>query len=212
MSEEVLCVPTSLLHECGYFEGFTSSVHRYEKLFNAESQDFQRRSVAETNELAKQLIPYVIIVQNGSIAAYRRGASSGEKRLHGKRSIGFGGHINPVDANASSSLPVCIDWPWPSWAYLNGMLRELTEELRFSNMPSTDLKLPIVGLINDDSSPVGRVHLGVVHVLQLELPASVIPREDAISDMGWHTDRQLCSDYEDFEEWSRYCLLKKPWL
>ena len=74
--------------------------------------------------------------------------AGGDARLHGKASIGVGGHLNPVDDGED--------------ALMAGLRREWHEELETDWEPEFEL----VGLLNDDSNPVGAVHLGVVFVVE----------------------------------------------
>jgi predicted NUDIX family phosphoesterase len=144
----------------------------------------------------KQLIPYVIIRHTDAagvvqVFQYTRGRGQGEKRLHAKRSVGIGGHISSDDENANSSVH----------PYDEGMRRELDEEVIIDS-PSTQ---QCVGLINDDESPVGRVHLGVVHILDLQRP-NVRPHEADILECGFRPVQEMLRDLDGFETWSQICL------
>ena len=86
-------------------------------------------------------------------------------------------------------------------AYEEGMRRELEEEV----IIETPYRGQLVGLINDDETEVGRVHLGVVHVFDVERPA-VRPREDEIIDAGFRPVEELLADLPRFESWSQICL------
>ncbi|HEX5103194.1 MAG TPA: NUDIX domain-containing protein, partial [Pirellulaceae bacterium] len=108
--------------------------------------------------------------------------------LHAKRSIGVGGHISADDASAAS-------------AYEEGMRRELAEEV----VIETPYRGRLVGLINDDETEVGRVHLGVVHLFDVERPA-IRPREDEIIEAGFLPVDDLLNDLPRFESWSQICL------
>jgi predicted NUDIX family phosphoesterase len=119
---------------------------------------------------------------------YTRGKGQGEARLHAKRSIGIGGHISADDAAQAS-------------AYDEGMRRELEEEVSID----TPYQSRLAGLINDDESEVGRVHLGVVHLIDVEQPA-VQPRESEIIDAGFRPVGELLADLVKFETWSQICL------
>lgn len=105
---------------------------------------YLERSVAETDPSFKQLIPYVVVRDGGDVFLMHRTDAGGDARLHGRASIGVGGHLNPVDDGED--------------ALLAGLRREWDEELDAPWDP--DFRL--VGLLNDESNPVGSVHLGVV--------------------------------------------------
>jgi predicted NUDIX family phosphoesterase len=194
-TEKVLVVPTELFHELGYFQGFTEEVNLYiDKLFSPENTSYRPRSEMEQDPSFKQLIPYVIfkyVNEDGevSIFQYTRGNGQGEKRLHAKRSIGVGGHISSDDAEAN------LD------PYREGMRRELEEEVAI-NCKYED---QCVGMINDDETEVGKVHLGVVHVFTVESP-DVSPREDDISEAGFLQLSEIRENLEHFESWSQIAL------
>jgi predicted NUDIX family phosphoesterase len=81
------------------------------------------------------------------------------------------------------------------------MRRELAEEV----IIETPYRGRLVGLINDDETEVGRVHLGVVHLFEVERPV-VRPREDEIIDAGFRPVEELLADLSRFETWSQICL------
>jgi predicted NUDIX family phosphoesterase len=196
-SERVLVVPTAVFHRLGHFQGFTPKVNDYlPELFRAEHISYQPRQQVEQDPSFKQLIPYVVFRhRNGdrreSVFQYTRGAGQGEGRLHRKRSVGIGGHISSTDAeNGLSGDP-----------YQEGLRRELDEEV----LIDTPYHGQCVGLINDDLTEVGRVHLGVVHLFDVERPA-VQPRESEIIECGFRPVEEMLADLSGFETWSQICL------
>jgi len=185
--EHVLVVPTLLFHEVGYFQGFNPEMRPYLKtLLDPAMMRFMPRSAAEEDPSYKQLIPYCVFTCNGHVFQYTRGSGVGESRLKAKRSIGVGGHISKEDA-AGGQDP-----------YQTGLARELEEEVEF---PSEE----IVGMINDDETPVGQVHLGVVHLFRLKEP-KVHPREPSMTDVGFVTPAELARERDRLETWSQICL------
>ena len=124
---------------------------------------FRARRDVEDDPGFKQIIPYVIFRSGDAVFTYRRGKQQGESRLHSLRSLGVGGHVAEEDADGQSTLD----------AYELALRRELDEEVAIGS----EGVLSRVGLINDDGNPVGAVHLGVVHVYDLESP-SIKPREE----------------------------------
>ena len=193
-TERVLVVPASLLHRLGYFQGFSSDVDRYlEQLFSPQHTSYRARGEMEHDPSFKQLIPYVIFRHTDPsggqyLFRYTRGTGQGEQRLHRKQSIGIGGHISSDDADEINP-------------YEEGMRRELAEEVDIR----TPYRAKCVGLINDDQTEVGKVHLGVVHIFDVEDP-DVRPREDEIVDAGFVPLQQLLSDTDRLESWSQICL------
>jgi predicted NUDIX family phosphoesterase len=196
LTEHVLVVPTELFRSLGYFQGFSTDIDRYLKqLLSPQVTSYRPRSEMETNPNFKQLIPYVIFTTQAAdgrllVFQYTRGTGQGESRLHSKRSVGVGGHISIDDRICEDAVP-----------YAEGMRRELEEEVAI-NCPYTER---CVGLINDDETPVGQVHLGVVHLVELERP-TIEPREADLLDSGFVRVEELLGDLSRFETWSQYCL------
>jgi predicted NUDIX family phosphoesterase len=190
MDEEVLVIPTTVFHAAGLFQGFCQDADYYTPLlFRSEHFQFLPRSKAETDPAFKQLIPYVVLRHGDDVFCYRRGKAGGEQRLHALRSIGVGGHIGKADI-ADNDL-----------SYRRAMLRELEEEI--------DLRCKYqercLGIINDDSTPVGQVHLGIVHLFHLE-GRVISPREDALRDGQLLSLAVLKNCRHEFETWSQFVL------
>jgi predicted NUDIX family phosphoesterase len=196
-TECVLVVPTALFRELGYFQGFTAQIDRYlPALFSPEHTSYRPRHEVEEDPSFKQLIPYVVFrhrdPQGGThVFQYTRGKGQGEGRLHSKRSVGIGGHISADDVAAGGHSTV----------YEEGMRRELAEEVAID----TPYTQRCVGLINDDRSDVGRVHLGVVHLFDVERPG-VRALEPEIIEAGFRPIDQILADTSGFETWSQICL------
>lgn len=195
-TEHVLVVPTAEFHRLGHFQGFSSDIARYlPALLEPRLVSYRARSDMEADPSYKQLIPYVVFRYRDAagrvnVFQYTRGKGQGESRLHAKRSIGIGGHISSDDASAVGSHP-----------YEEGLRRELEEEV----LINTPYRAKCVGLINDDETEVGRVHLGVVHIYDVETP-DVAPREDDICNTGFVPVEELLANRDGFETWSKICL------
>ncbi len=196
-TEHVLVVPTEVFHGIGHFQGLTTEVSKYlDELLSPEHVSYRARSEMEEDPSFKQLIPYVIFRHTTaegivSVFQYTRGKGQGEQRLHHKRSIGIGGHISSDDATSDTDLD----------PYREGMQRELAEEV-FIRTPYQD---QLVGMLNDDETAVGKVHLGIVHIFDVETQ-DVAPRENEIVDSGFEPVERLLADLEGFETWSAICL------
>lgn len=118
------------------------------------------RPRAEEDAAFKQLIPYVVVRDGERIFLMERTEAGGDARLHGKASIGVGGHLNPVDAGQDGLMA--------------GLRREWAEELEAGWEP----EFALVGLLNDDTNPVGSVHLGIVFTVEAAgRPVAVRERE-----------------------------------
>lgn len=193
--EEVLVVKRELLEELAKFQGMrVEGVDDVVSvLLSEENHFFLDRAAAEEDPSHKQLIPYCIFKCGDRVLHYTRGKAGGENRLHAKISVGVGGHINPVDMGEGRQGAA---------AYYAAVQREIDEELEIAG----DYEMRIVGLLNDDSNPVGQVHLGVVHLVELE-NEEVSSREDALTDLSWATLDELKGDlFERLETWSQLCV------
>lgn len=196
-TEHVLVVPTKVFHGIGHFQGLNTEVSKYlDELLSPEHVSYRARSEMEEDPSFKQLIPYVIFRHTTaagvvSVFQYTRGKGQGEQRLHHKRSIGIGGHISSDDATSDTDLD----------PYREGMQRELAEEV----IIRTPYRDQLVGMLNDDETAVGKVHLGIVHIFDVETQ-DVAPRENEIVDSGFEPVERLLADLEGFETWSAICL------
>lgn len=193
--EQVLVIPTEKFHKLGYFQGLKALVDDMyiRKLLDPAHTMYKPRDEMEENPNFKQLIPYVIVRyldDFSKIFCYVRAKSGGEKRLHSRRSLGIGGHINISDKKTSTSNP-----------YNAGMKRELAEEIEIGTSYSNE----IIGVLNDDSNKVGQVHLGIVHIIDVTEP-KVKPLESSIQSGRFYPVTELLQDLESFENWSRIIL------
>ena len=176
--EQVLVIERKVIEQLGTFHGLAFDVDRYlDSIFVQGIPRFMPRSQAEQDSSYKQLIPYVIMAHQGKYFSYIRGRRAGESRLVGNRSIGLGGHINPVDADNSPLFAYLYE------NYLMAVKREVTEEVSVE----TTYTDSIVALLNDDSNEVGSVHLGIVHYWKL-------------------TSDELQQARDTLETWSQLCL------
>lgn len=192
--EHILVVPTSRFHELGYFQGFCPEPEKYfTELMNREFISYRPRPEMEEDPSFKQLIPYVIFRYKGEdgvtkLFSYSRGKGNGEARLTSKWSVGIGGHISSVDDAENNP-------------YRDGMRRELEEEVKID----TEYTDACVGLINDDETEVGKVHLGVVHIFDVQQPL-VQSAEDVICEAEFRPVDELLGMIDRFESWSQIAL------
>ena len=193
--EQVLVIKREVFDKIGTFHGLMFDVERYlEKIFAPGVCSFMQRSLAEKNPSFKQLIPYVIMGYDGKYLNYVRGKRAGETRLVSKRSIGIGGHINPVDAMSMFNTNFYH-------TYLDAVQREVAEEVNVD----TTYADKIVALLNDDTNEVGQVHLGVVHFWNLNEP-KVERKEQMITQMSFMSPAELNEVKDSMETWSALCL------
>lgn len=189
--ERVLCFERKLLEQLGLFQGINLDVQKYLAVVTAgQNLVYRNRSEAEQDRRYKQLIPYVLLLCNGKILRYRRGKGGQETRLHGLYSVGIGGHISDEDHGLFST----------GIGYEEGMRRELMEEVAVDQVNA-----PAVALINDDSTEVGYVHFGVVHILHLPDEA-IAGRRSGIVGPEFVPFQEASKDTSAYESWSGFCL------
>ena len=191
--ESVLVIKRELFDEIGTFQGISTEIDKYLPVFlNPSNNFFIHRELAEDDPTHKQIIPYAIFKHGDKFLRYLRGKKSGEQRLASKSSIGIGGHINQDDFNSSSL---------EKDTYLTGIEREINEELiincDYNNLP--------IALINDDSNDVGQVHLGVVHLFDLESD-QVEAGEANIENLEFLSSDDLLREKDNLESWSQICV------
>ena len=192
--EEILVISRQLFDELGSFQGIKTDVDGYlQAILDPANNFFMDRGKAEDDPSFKQIIPYALFHHDGKYLHYTRGKSGGESRLHAQGSVGVGGHINPVDERAD---------PLGEATYLAGVEREIDEELNITGGHQNR----IVGLLNDDSNDVGKVHLGVVHIFDLE-SEDVTSAEDALANLAFQSSEDLTGKlHGSLETWSRFCV------
>ncbi|MDQ6654820.1 MAG: hypothetical protein M3Y80_03280 [Verrucomicrobiota bacterium] len=191
--ENVLVVRRSLFDDLGSFHGLKFEPQNYlGALLSRGNNFFLPRAQAENDPTHKQIIPYALIVHGERVLHYVRGKKAGEQRLVSKGSIGIGGHMNDADESL---------FAWDEAAYRAGVEREVHEELKID----TTFDDRIVALLNDDTTEVGRVHLGIVHVLRLAEP-KVQKRESMITNLEFLTREELQARHDQLETWSQLCV------
>lgn len=191
--EMILVVRRALFDGLGSFQGLNFEVERYlPALLARENNHFMPRSAAETDPGFKQIIPYALLVHEGRVLHYVRGKKAGEQRLVSKGSIGIGGHMNDGDEGLFS-----LDGA----AYEAAVQREVGEELKIGS----PYRQRPVALLNDDSNEVGRVHLGVVHIFQME-GDDVRKGEAMITELAFLDRAELARRRELMESWSQICF------
>src|SRR5213593_4577524 len=191
--ENVLVIKRSLFEDLGTFQGLNFEPEKYLKaILSRGSNFFIPRSDAESNPAYKQIIPYALIAFENTVLHYVRGKKAGEQRLIAKGSIGIGGHMNEIDESL---------FAMDEQAYRAGVEREVNEEIKID----TPFEDRIIALLNDDSTEVGRVHLGIVHIFKLKEP-QVQKREAMITGLTFLTMQEFMARRESLETWSQICV------
>ena len=141
--ERVLVIPRSVVMDDPGWTGIRAyHAEAFEALVDRHGR-FVRRAAAEVDRGGKQVIPYLVLRDDADYFLMRRTRAGGDARLHDRFSIGVGGHLNPGDRDLAG-----------------GLRREWEEELAADFIP----EFRFVGLLNDDTTEVGSVHLGAVYV------------------------------------------------
>ncbi len=156
---------------------------------------FVERDYAERRPELKQVIPYGIVTCEERVLLVRRTKGGGEARLHDKLSIGIGGHINPVDAGSGTGREAIL-----SELFSTATRREIEEEL---TIEGTFAARP-VGLLNDDSNPVGAVHVGLVQWVQVRGSVQIREHDQLAGELVPVGElRERLTEGANFETWSR---------
>jgi predicted NUDIX family phosphoesterase len=191
--ENILVIKRSLFDQLGSFHGLNFEPRKYlDAILSRGNNLFLPRAQAERDPTHKQIIPYALLAFGDTVLYYVRGKRAGEQRLVAKGSIGIGGHMNEGDESLFA-----LD----EAAYRVGVEREVNEEVNID----TKFEDRIVALLNDDTTEVGQVHLGIVHVFKLAEPR-VEKREAMITNMAFLGKEELMARRDSLETWSQLCL------
>ncbi len=184
-SEQVLCVKREDMFPDGAWHGFVSQdLGRHQALIR-ERHFFKSRAEVENDPGYQQIIPYVVFRHDGRYFLTHRLRASSEKRLRKQYSLGIGGHINPGDLEAGDPI-------------LDGLRREWGEEVIYDGK----FEAQLIGLLNDDSSPVSKVHLGVVVLVDGDSPNISIRETDKLAGELLTLD-EMRIYYLGMESWSQ---------
>ncbi|HET9780742.1 MAG TPA: NUDIX hydrolase [Candidatus Dormibacteraeota bacterium] len=184
-TEQVLVVRREDIFPDGAWHGFvTDDLDRYQKVIR-DRHLFMPRAEVEEDPNFQQIIPYVVFRHKDRYFLTHRLRASSEKRLRKQFSLGIGGHINPADLQSGDPV-------------LDGLKREWEEEVVYDG--HFDAKL--IGLLNDESAPVSKVHLGVVFLLDGDTPNIAI-RETKKLGGELLTLEEMRAFYLQMESWSQ---------
>ena len=186
-AEDVLCVPRSTIFPDGAWHGLIArGLERVLRTVHATAE-YRPRDEIEENAALQQIIPYCVVhhPHDDTYLLTRRLRRSSEKRLHHLYSLGIGGHVNPGDGEREDPV-------------VGGLRREWAEEIRCT----APARASLVALLNDDSSPVSRVHLGLVFLVEPE-NASVDVREVEKLEGETLSLEAMRRHYLSMESWSQ---------
>src|SRR2546423_243889 len=164
-TEQVLVVRRDDMFPDGAWHGFvTENLERHQRVIR-ERHTFKPRAEVENDPTFQQIIPYVVFRHGDRYFLTHRLRASSEKRLRKQYSLGVGGHINPGDLEGAGD-PI-----------LDGLKREWEEEVVYDGR----FEARLLGFLNEDSSPVSKVHLGVVFVVDGDSPNIRIRETDKLA-------------------------------
>lgn len=160
--EKVLVVPAEVIFKEGKWQGLKKdNLEHYLDLIRKNYQ-FKRRGNVETDASWQQIIPYMVFSYKDKFFIYKYLGGAGEKRLHDTYQIGVAGHINQIDVNGGDVLQ-------------EGMMREWNEEVDYRG---NFLEKKLVGILNDESGDVEKVHLGLVYSFVGDSPDITVKETD----------------------------------
>ncbi|MHB8588880.1 MAG: NUDIX domain-containing protein [Candidatus Dormibacteraceae bacterium] len=184
-SEQVLCVKREDIFPDGAWHGFVSQDLERHQAVIRERHMFMARAAVENDPTYQQIIPYVVFRHGALYFLTHRLRASTERRLRKQYSLGIGGHINPGDLEAGDPI-------------LDGLKREWAEEVVYDGR----FEAQLIGLLNDDSSPVSKVHLGVVFLVDGDSPNISIRETDKLAG-ELLTLEEMRIYYLGMESWSQ---------
>ena len=193
--EQILVVNRKELfnNEENHFYGFIEkNDEKTKKIIDTfESYEVKRRGDMEEDPDYKQLIGYVLLkdVNTNEVLVYKRLVGGGEARLHGKASVGIGGHMNEVEGKTIFEM-----------LKINAA-RELNEEVGVSEEDALN-NLHFIGLINDDKTEVGQVHVGVVYECKVDKQLVEVKEDDTLV-IKWMTGEEAKAE-DNYETWSEF--------
>ena len=184
-AEHVLCVRREDVFPDGAWHGFVDEgLDRFQRVIR-ERSFFMPRAEVEDDPSYQQVIPYVVFRHRDRYLLTRRLRASTEKRLRQQYSLGVGGHINPGDLEQGDPV-------------MDGLKREFEEEVDYRAPWEAEL----LGLINDDSSPVSRVHLALAFLVEGSSPEIQIRETEKLAG-ELLTLEEMRIYYLEMESWSQ---------
>jgi len=189
--EQILVVKRNQLLPENAWQGIAEvDFEKYLKIIQSK-KEFLPRSVMETDPSYKQIIPYLVFKYDGKLFLTQRRAQATETRLKNKFSLGIGGHIREEDMTTDSVM----DWA----------MREFHEEVDYKGK----LNIKPIGILNDDSNDVGKVHIGFVFLLEGD--SDKIKVKSELKSGQLYTFDECDKFFDLMENWSQtvFTFLKK---
>jgi predicted NUDIX family phosphoesterase len=181
--EKILVISRNIFFEQKEINGIEKVDFEYYQKLIQDNKEFLWRSKMETDPSYKQIIPYLVFNFEDKYFLMQRKSNANEVRLQNKYSLGIGGHIRQEDINSFD----IADWA----------KREFTEEINYSG----NLEIEPIGILNDDSNNVGKVHTGFVFLLKGN--SNQIKVRSELKSGTLLTLKELSEYYENMENWSK---------
>jgi len=196
MTETLVCLTARHVDTVKLTDGFNVlEPNTLDRLLSVDALWLGPRTWLETDENFRQLVSYVVFRHAHSVLVYRRTPKGGETRLHGRLSLGVGGHVNATDLVSQEGT---VDL---TASLHRACAREIAEEVATGRVE----RLITIGIIKESGNAVSRVHLGVVTECWLEAP-EVTLIDPGLVDADFVPVSTLPSLSERMETWSS-CLL-----
>ncbi len=184
-TEQVLVVKREDIFPDGAWHGFvTDDLDRHQRVIR-EQHFFKPRAEVENDPAFQQIIPYVVFRHRDHYLLTHRLRASSERRLRKQYSLGVGGHINPGDLEGGDPI-------------LDGLKREWAEEVIYDGR----FEARLLGLLNEESSPVSKVHLGIVFLVEGDSPNIQIRETDKLAGDLLTLD-EMRIHFLEMESWSQ---------
>jgi len=184
--EHILVVPRAHLFTTQAWHGLQEiDVDHYMNIIN-DHKEFHSRSKMETDPTYKQIIPYLIFTHDNKFFLMQRKSDASESRLRNKLTLGIGGHIREEDMSENSLI---------AWA-----MREFHEEVNYAG----NITVKPLGIINDDSNDVGKVHIGFAFLMIGDSPEISVKSELKSGALVSYDD--CLAQKECMESWSQFVM------
>jgi predicted NUDIX family phosphoesterase len=186
-NEEIIVIRRDILFKnAPAWHGLKQVDMNYYSNLIASSKEVMLRGAAENDVNYKQIIPYIVFKYQDMYFLMQRGSKSTESRLANKYSLGIGGHLRAHDITSSN----VVEWGQ----------RELKEEVNYDG----NISYEVLGIINDDTYDVGKVHIGIVLCATGDSDSITIRSELS---MGTLVNLETCiAHFSKLETWSQHIV------
>ena len=206
VAEQILVFPPRLLSGEYHFQGVRADWKTFHnRVFDLGPCMYAHRDIAECTTEYKQVISFVLVTSNGLLLSYLRSEHPRvPELLRGRSTLGFGGHLSLSDLSVLTFSDFGLEY---------SVWRELSEELGLPlptpTAPAVGMRLSPIGVLNDDSTLLGRKHFAFVYHLDIgqgSLVESLRSPDPTCKSLVWLEPEEACSGQANLEGWSQWCL------